>query len=310
YQQVYFHKLGTPDTEDTYSIGKEFPRIAEIVLEASRDGRYILATVANGDGGDFTHYLLGPEGTWKQITQFSDQIKAARLGPDNALYLLSRNAAPRGKVLRLPLETPELNKAVEIVPTGEPVIQQIVPTADALFTGDLLGGPSQIRRFGLDGEGETIIPVPEISAVQEMVALEDGSLLFRDQSYTEPEAWFHCANGKKQAVKTELRSTSPVSFADIEVTREFAASKDGTKIPLSVVFRKGMKRDGQNPTLLYSYGGYGISMSPKFDFTRRLWFDHGGVYVVANIRGGGEFGEEWDKAGKLAKKQNSVDDFA
>src|SRR5438552_9439810 len=105
YQQIYFHKLGTADTEDTYSIGKDFPRIAEIVLQASRDGKYILATVANGDGGDFAHYLLGPDRTWKQITQFSDQIKAARLGRDNALYLLSRAGAPRGKILRLPLDT-------------------------------------------------------------------------------------------------------------------------------------------------------------------------------------------------------------
>jgi prolyl oligopeptidase len=314
YQQVYFHKLGTPDAEDTYSIGKDFPRIAEIVLEGSRDGRYILATVANGDGGEFAHYLLRPDksasGGWKQVTQFGDQIKAARLGRDNALYLLSRNGAPRGKVLRLPLETPELNKAVEIVPTGEAVIQQIVPTTDALFTGDLLGGPSQIRRFGLDGRGETVIPIPKISAVQEMVALEDGSLLFRAQSYTQPATWFHCAKEKTEPVKTALRSTSPVSFADIEVTREFATSKDGAKIPLNIIFRKGMKRDGQNPTLLYGYGGYGISMSPNFEFTRRLWFDHGGVYVVANIRGGGEFGEDWHKAGNLTKKQNVFDDFA
>ena len=314
YQQVYFHKLGTPDTKDTYSIGKDFPRIAEIVLEGSRDARYILASVANGDGGDFEHYLLVPEGSapgeWKQITKFSDQIKAAHLGRDNALYLLSRNAAPRGKVLRLPLETPELNKAVEIVPTGQPVIQRIIPTADALFVGDLLGGPSQIRRFGLDGKSETIIPVPKISDVQEMVALEDGSLLFRDQSYTEPAAWFHCPKEKAEPVKTALRNTSPVSFADIEVAREFATSRDGAKIPLNIIFRKGMKRDGQNPTLLYGYGGYGISMSPNFEFTRRLWFDHGGVYVVANIRGGGEFGEDWHKAGNLTKKQNVFDDFA
>src|SRR5207249_7894687 len=102
----------------------------------------------------------------------------------------------------------------------------------------------------------------------------------------------------------------PVSFADIEVRREFAMSNDGTKIPLNIIFRKGMKRDGQNPTLVYSYGGYGISMSPNFDFIRRLWFDRGGVYVVANIRGGGEFGEEWHKAGNLTKKQNVFDDFA
>jgi prolyl oligopeptidase len=310
YQQIYFHKLGTADTEDAYSIGKDFPRIAEIVLETSRDGKYVLATVANGDGGDFAHYLLGPDGKWKQITQFSDQIKAARLGRDKALYLLSRAGAPRGKILRLPLDTPELANAVEIVPIGEAVIGQIIPTADALYVGDVLGGPSQIRRFGLDGKGEAVIPVPKISAVQEMLALEDSSLLFRDVSYTEPAAWFRCGQGKTEPEKTALRSTPPVSFADIEVTREFATSKDGAKIPLNIVFRKGMKRDGQNPTLLYGYGGYGISMAPNFDFTRRLWFDRGGVYVVANIRGGGEFGEEWHKAGNLTKKQNVFDDFA
>ena len=310
YQQVYFHKLGTVDTEDIYSIGKDFPRIAEVVLEASRDGKYILATVANGDGGDFAHYLLGPAGNWKQITQFSDQIKTARLGRDNALYLLSRAGAPRGKILRLPIETPELRSAVEIVPSGEPVIERIVPTAHALYTGDLLGGPSQIRRFRLDGKDETIIPIAKISAVQEMLALEDNSLLFRDVSYIEPAAWFHYVQGKAEPVKTALRSTSPVSFADIDVTREFATSKDGTKIPLNIIRKKGTKHDGQNPTLLYGYGGYGISMSPNFDFARRVWFGRGGVYVVANLRGGGEFGEEWHKAGNLTKKQNVFDDFA
>jgi prolyl oligopeptidase len=310
YQQIYFHKLGTPDADDTYSIGKDFPRIAEIALQSSRDGKYILATVANGDGGDFEHFLLGPDGIWKQITQFSDQIKLARLGRDDAIYLLSRAEAPRGKILRLPLEVPELKNAAEIVSAGEAVIEQIVPSSDALYAGDLLGGPSQIRRFDLNGKNATVIPVAQVSSVQEMLALENGSLLFRDVSYTSPAAWFQCSTGKTEPAETALRSTSPVSLADIEVRRELATSKDGTKIPLNILFRKGTKRDGQNPTLLYGYGGYGISMSPNFDFTRRLWFDRGGVYVVANIRGGGEFGEEWHKAGNLTKKQNVFDDFA
>jgi prolyl oligopeptidase len=310
YQQVYYHKVGTPDTQDVYAIGKDFPRIAEVALEASEDGKYLVAREANGDGGDFAHYLLGPDGQWRQITQFSDQAKLSQLGQDNALYLLSRNGAPRGKILRLPLDKPDLTNAQTIVPAGEAVVQSFVAAKDALYVDDLLGGPSQIRRFGLDGQGETIIPIPKISAVSEMLALEDGSLLFRDVSYTEPAAWYHCAPGKTEPVKTALVNTSPVSFSDIEVTREFATSKDGTKVPLNIVRRKGTKQDGQNPTLLYAYGGYGLSMQPNFDFTRRLWFDRGGVYVVANIRGGGEFGEEWHKAGNLTKKQNVFDDFA
>ncbi len=310
YQQVYFHKLGTGDAEDTYSIGKEFPRIAEVKLETSRDGKFILATVANGDGGDFSHYLLGSDGTWKQLTQFSDQIKAARLGRDNALYLLSRSAAPRGKILRMPLDNPALTSATTIVPESDAVIQSMEPTANALYVEDLLGGPSQIRRFDLDGKNAQTIAIPKISAVSEMESLEDNSLLFRDVSFTEPAAWFHLGDPAKEPVKTALVNTSPVSFTDIEVTREMATSKDGTKIPLNVVRKKGTKQDGNNPALLYGYGGYGISMSPNFDFTRRIWFDHGGVFVVANIRGGGEFGEEWHKAGNLTKKQTVFDDFA
>jgi prolyl oligopeptidase len=310
YQQIYFHKLGTPDTSDTYSAGKDLPRIAEIALESSRDGKTIVAEVKNGDGGEVAHYLVGSDGTWKQLTQFSDQIKQARIGRDNALYLLSRADAPHGKILRMPLDKPELASATTIVPTSEAVIEQIVPTANALYVGDLLGGPSQIRRFGLDGKGEQLVAIPKISTVQQMLALEDNSLLFSDVSFTQPAAWFHYVEGKPEVVKTALVGTSPVSFDDIEVTREFATAKDGTRIPLNIVRKKGTKLDGLNPTLLYGYGGYGISESPGFSFPRRLWFDRGGVYVVANIRGGGEFGEAWHKAGNLTKKQTVFDDFA
>ena len=160
----------------------------------------------------FAHYLLGPDGAWKQITQFSDQVKLARLGRDNALYLLSRAGAPRGKILRLSLDTPELSKAVEIVPASEAVVQQIEPAADALYVVDLLGGPSQVRRFDLDGKNPVTIPIAPISNVQELVAQDDGLLLFRDQSYTEPPSWFEVGAGQTEPKKTALVSTSPVSF--------------------------------------------------------------------------------------------------
>jgi prolyl oligopeptidase len=101
-----------------------------------------------------------------------------------------------------------------------------------------------------------------------------------------------------------------VDYSDIEAIREFATSKDGTKVPMTILRRKGTKLDGSNPTLLYGYGGYGVTLEPYFDFTKRLWFDRGGVYVVANIRGGGEYGEAWHLAGNLTHKQNVFDDFA
>ncbi|MEO6872688.1 MAG: prolyl oligopeptidase family serine peptidase [Chthoniobacterales bacterium] len=309
YQQVYFHKLGTPESEDTYSLGKDFPRIAEIVLESSHDGRWTLAVVENGDGGDYAHFLRHSDGNWKQLTKFSDGVKQAALGRDDALYLVSHADAPRGKILRMPLDHPDLAAAKVIVPASEAVVQQIKPATNTLYVGDLLGGPSQIRRFDLDGKNEKTIAIPSISAVQEMVTLDDGSLLFKDVSYIAPNVWYHYGAESGAPVATALRETTPASFDDIEVVREFATSKDGTKIPLNIMRRKGTKLDGNNPTLLYGYGGYGISMTPSFDFTRRLWFDRGGIYVVANIRGGGEYGEEWHKAGNLTKKQNVFDDF-
>src|SRR5207237_8779453 len=122
--------------------------------------------------------------------------------------------------------------------SSEAVIQFMEPTAEAISVRDLLGGPSQIRRFALDGTGETIVPIPNISAVTEMESLEDNSLLFGDVSYTEPAAWFHLT-GNAPPKKTTLIDSSPVSFADIEVSREMATSKDGTKVTFNIISREG-----------------------------------------------------------------------
>src|SRR5262249_48063016 len=111
YQQVYFHKLGTPVKDDKYSIGKDFSRIAEVELQASGDGKFILAKVQNGDGGEFAHYLLGPSGKWTTIAEIADNVKISAFGADGKLYLLSVKGAPRGKILRLAPDKPDLGKA-------------------------------------------------------------------------------------------------------------------------------------------------------------------------------------------------------
>jgi prolyl oligopeptidase len=310
YQQIYFHKIGTPVETDHYELGKEFPRIAEIELESSKDGHYLLATVANGDGGDFAHYLLGPDAHWRQITKFSDQIKSGAFGHNGFLYLLSRDNAPHGKLLRLPLDAPELSNAKVIVSGAVPVIESFCPTARALYVQDLVGGPSQIRLFDLKGDEARMVPIRPVSTVQQMLWMEGDQVLYRDVTFIEPYAWMNYDPATGKSTPTALVGTSPADFSDMEVVREFATSKDGTKVPMNIIRRTGTKLNGTNPTLLYGYGGYGISLSPSFNIARRVWFDQGGVYVVANLRGGGEFGEEWHKAGNLTKKQNVFDDFA
>ncbi len=309
FQQVYFHNLGTPTSEDTYAIGKEFPRIAEIDLATSKDGRYILAAVANGDGGEYNHYLLGPSGVWKEITKFSDLISRVKFGPDSALYMLSRKNAPFGKILRLPPATPELDKAEIVVDESEVVIRGFVPAANYLYVTDLIGGPNQIRVFDLAGNQQGTIPVKPVSSVWGMLAIEEGKILFNNESYIEPPAWYIYDPATGKTVQTALAVTSPADFGDVEVVREFAVSKDGTGIPINIIRRRGVQPDGDSPTILKGYGGFGISLTPGFDPGRRLWLDQGGIYVIANLRGGGEFGEEWHRAGYLTNKQNVFDDF-
>jgi prolyl oligopeptidase len=309
YQQVWYHKIGTPISEDKYELGKDLPRIAEIMLDRSDNSAWILATVANGDGGDFAHYLRDASGKWKQLTRFEDGIKSAKLGRDNAIYMTSRDNAPHGKLLRLSLDAPELSKAVLVVPESKGVIEDFAPCEHGVYVSELLGGPSELLYFpkgNLHGKEIPILPVSTVAGLQ---SWSGDKLLFGNTSYLKPFAWFTYDPGTNEVSRTALAMTSPADFDDIEVVREFATSKDGTKVPLNILHKKGIKLDGKNPTLLTAYGGYGINLTPGFDSTRRIWFDAEGVYVIANLRGGGEYGEEWHKAGNLTRKQNVFDDF-
>jgi prolyl oligopeptidase len=311
YQQIYFHQIGAPASSDEYSAGKGFPRIAEIELHTSDDGRWLLASVANGDGGEFSHHLreTKADSPWRQITRHEDGIKEIDFSHDGAaLYLRSVKDSPRAKLLRMST-TGMLGEAKVIVPESDAVIEGFLLTANHLFIADMIGGPSRIRQLDLDGSHESIVPMPVASGIGGLLIM-DERLLFRQTSFVAPAAWMLYDPAETSVKKTALFNTSPVDFSDIEAVREFAISKDGTKVPINILRRKGTPLDGSNPALLYAYGGYGICMRPSFNFEHRLWFDRGGIYVIANIRGGGEYGEEWHLAGNLTKKQNVFDDFA
>jgi prolyl oligopeptidase len=310
YQQVWRHRLGTPARADSYVIGKEFPRIAEIQLE-SRDGKSLLVSVANGDGGEFAHYFMGADGTWTQVTRFEDSVVSATLGLDEALYLVSRNDAPKGKVLRLPAASPVLATAETIVAEGEAGIEPpLTVTQSSLYVLRVAGGPSRVDIYDHRGKPRGGLPLPPISSVDAVVTLGGDSVLYGSETFLDPPAWYRFA-GSGPPVRTPLSTKSPLRFDEVEVVREFAVSRDGTKVPLNIIRRRGIPLDGQNPTLLTAYGGYGISLAPSFlGNGGRIWLDGGGVYVVANLRGGGEYGEAWHQAGRLTRKQNVFDDFA
>jgi prolyl oligopeptidase len=308
YQQIYFHRLGEKTEQDRYSAGKDFPRIAEIKLYSSPDGRYIGAEVANGDGGEFWHYLLGPDGEWRQIARLSDKVIGLAFGYHDDVYLLSRLNAPRGAVLRISAKG-TLADAKVVVPESEAVIEDVCPVPAGLYVVDLAGGPSQARFFGTDGGLKATLPVPPVSSVSALTASGDDAI-FRMESFVEGGAWYVFNAKTKQLKKAGLDGPVPSIAADYEAVREFAVSKDGTKVPVNIIRKKGIQLDGSHPTLLYGYGGYGVSLNPTFLSTQRVLLERGFVYAVANLRGGGEFGESWHEQGNLTKKQNVFDDFA
>lgn len=318
FQQACFHKLGTSTLDDRYEIGKDFPRVAEIEFEMHEPTGTLLLTVQNGDGGEFAHYLRSPSGTWNKISDFADRIIQATFGPHEDLYLISRVDAPRGKIVRIPLSNPDINKAELIVPEGTDTVvtsfyhspPSLLTTKSRLYVEYQLGGPSELRVFDLKGNrvaGPDQLP---LSSVGGLTRLEGDDVLFGNSSYTSPPGIyrFDAAAGKTE--KTWLATSSPVDFSDVQVVREFATSKDGTKVPVNIIMPKNAKRDGTNPTLVNGYGGYGVNIEPGFNAVKHVLIEQGFVYAVANLRGGGEYGDPWHRQGNLTNKQNVFDDFA
>lgn len=309
YQQLYHHRLGSRCEQDSYVAGHDFPRIAEIRLHRKHDGTAMLVEVADGDGGARAFFLRRASGELVQIARFGDEVAQVDFGPGDRLFVLTHQQAPRGRILAVSSTAPELGAAVELVSEGPLAIREIVATRTHLHVVVVRGGPSEIHTY--DHAGLLLGPVPtaDISSVQQLVG--DGfsdELLFRSQSFIVPPAWYRLRDGV--AEQTPLRVSVPVSFDDAEVVREQCRSADGTLVPINIIRRKGAVLDGTMAGVLTGYGGYGVSLSPRFRIEARLWLDAGGFLAVANLRGGSEFGEGWHRDGQLARKQNVFDDMA
>jgi prolyl oligopeptidase len=313
-QQVWFREIGVGQDQLDVAGGFADEVIAENFLSSSPDGHWLMDRVQKGDGGDWQVFIRSqhPDGAWWQLADVPDKCAFAVLGED-AVYLLSRRDAPHGKVLRLPLKDgARVADAEEIVPASHVVIEDLAVTHRTVWVADMDGGPQQLRAFDLDGGPLTAPETPPVSSVSSYFArlsrLGPDRIAWSCESFTEPPTWWVAADGEDPR-PTALTTTSPVDLSRYEVTREFAVSRDGTRVPLNVIAAPGTPRDGTAPALLTAYGGYGISLVPRFDPEHLLWLERGGVLVIANVRGGGEYGEEWHHAGRLDTKQNCFDDF-
>jgi len=317
FQQVYLHRLGEPTEKDRYELGEGLPRIAEIQLDAGKRSGRVIATVQDGDGGEFAHFLRTEDGRWRQFSKFGDRIVQAVFGPDEDLILVSRRDAPRGKILRLSTSRLDVAKARTIIPEGkDTIVRSFQGSPSVLFAGDRLfvtyqlGGPSQLRVFSADGEPLRGPRQAPVSSVGNLAATESGDVIFHTESFTKPGNFMRFDVGAGTTAATGLANGSPVDLSDVKVVREMADSKDGTKVPLSILLPPGAMAGGNHPCVVTGYGGYGISINPRFRPLDKVLLENGVILVIANLRGGGEFGEAWHHGGNLMNKQNVFDDFA
>ena len=322
FQHVYYHQLGSTTEKDRYELGKGFPQIAEIQLELdARSGR-LLATVQKGDGGQFAHYLRSQRGDWRQFSKFGDKIVQAVFGQNDDMYVVSQQGAPRGKLVRAPIDEArglDLSRGKTVIAETQDTIVSsgiafwgettVLPIGERLYVVYQLGGPSEIRTFDLQGKPLAKPQQLDVSAVHGLFEAE-GKIVFGNNSFVEPNAIyaFDPATGKTK--RTAFFSRSPVDFSDVKVIREFATSKDGTRVPVNIIMPKNVELNGSNPCIVYGYGGYGVNITPRFRPLTKMLTERGAIYAVANIRGGGEYGEQWHREGNLTNKQNVFDDFA
>ena len=276
---------------------------------------YLLGLVIHGVQREIDVYVTAFDSSaswkpvWKKAVDAADDVTGFDLHGDS-LFLLSHKDASRFKVLRTSLGNPDLAHATAIVPASEVVVVGISAAGDALYVQDLDGGIGRLRRLPYDGAKIQEVKLPFDGAIQSLATnpTEAGAWL-ELTSWTKSPLWYALDAGSGKLTDTGLVAPSPVDYSEIVSEEVKAKSADGTMVPLSIIHKRGMAMDGSHPTWLEGYGAYGITLDPTFRPTMLAFFEHGGVFAVAHVRGGGEYGEDWHLAGQKLTKQHTIDDM-
>jgi prolyl oligopeptidase len=311
FQEVWLHELGgaVKDRRDL-ALHLADDRIVEHYLSGSFDGRWVIDLAQKGDGVDWQLFVR-PQGAgeWWMLADLADDIVDAAFGTD-AIFLLSLKDAPRGQILKVRVAPgATVANAAVVVPQSAMTIEGLAVTDARLWVLDMDGGLSGLRAFDHDGEPLAAVELPPVCAIDGMSRLGEDQAIYSVETFLSPRAWWIVADSGPAPRRTALDTTTPLDFSRFEVRRVFATSDDGTRVPVSLIARIGTLDAGPAPTMLTAYGGFGISLKPWFVPSRLLWLEQGAVLAIANIRGGGEYGDEWHRAGRLLAKQNCFDDF-
>ncbi len=310
--KLFYHKLGTSQDEDVLIYERPDQPDWGLYGSVSDDGNYLIINITQGTDRRNRIYMKDLRRANSPVVPIMDEFDASYsylTNEGSQFYFLTNNSAPKYRVISVDVNRPQSANWTEIIPEAESVLDGVSVVANRLIADYLVDARSEIKIYAMDGTFERDVELPTLGSASGFSGRkQDTEAFYSFSSYTYPSTIYRYDFETNES--TVFRS-SDVDFNpdDYETTQVFYESKDGTQVPMFVTHKKGLELDGTNPTYLYGYGGFNISMTPGFSVGNLVWLENGGIYAVANLRGGGEYGREWHQAGTKERKQNVFDDF-
>jgi prolyl oligopeptidase len=311
FQKIYFHALGTPQSSDVLVFeDKEHP-LRYFNAQVTKDEKYLIINASEGTSGDELYYqsLVGP---YNRITLLAKGFKNNYQVIDHyndRLLVLTDHGASNYRLIAIDPSDPDSTKWVDVIPETMDLLEGVSTGGGKLFAFYLKDASTKILQMSYNGKIEKEIALPSIGSAYGLSGeREDKELFYSFSSFTTPSTIFqyHVETGTSTLFRQPELKFNPDDYL---IEQIFYVSKDKTRVPMFIIRKKDVELNGNNPALLYGYGGFNISLTPSFSISRMIFLENGGIYAIPNLRGGGEYGEEWHKAGMLDKKQNVFDDF-
>ena len=307
--KVYYHKVGTPQSEDKLVYeNPKFP-LRNFGVGITEDEEYAIITATESTSGNAFGFRKTGDKDFTWLVETFDKDYRAIGNNENILYVITNQNAPRYKLIAIDLDHPAPENWIDLIPETDQVLESCSFIGGRLITKYMKDAYDIVKVFDTDGTYLHDVEFPGIGSVGGFGGdMNDKITFYTFTSFNYPPVIFKYNIAENSS---EVFYESEVEFdgSQYETKQVFYESKDGTKVPMFIVHKKGVKLNGKNPTILYGYGGFNVPYKPSFSLARIAWLEQGSIYALANIRGGGEYGEEWHKAGTVLNKQNVFDDF-
>ena len=309
--KLYYHKLGTSQSEDQLVFGgTDEEKHRYVSGSVTEDGNYLFVSASVSTSGNklFMKDLSKPKSAFVAILNHTDSDTYVMENEGSKLYLATNLNAPNKKIVTVDASNPSPENWVDFIPETEHVLS---PSSGGgyFFAEYMVDAVSKVKQYNYEGEIIYDVELPGIGSVGGFRGKKEDSVLYYSFSnYKTPSTIYsyNPSDGKSIIYKKPDVDFNPENYVSNQV---FYTSKDSTKVPMIITHKKGLKLNGENPTILYGYGGFNISLTPSFSIANAVWMEQGGIYAVPNLRGGGEYGKKWHKAGTKMQKQNVFDDF-